>query len=146
MKTPREILLDRHRNADSKLDAIRREVLAECAQTGPSVESRQSPPAFSFSSLASKLWCELILPCRRIWAGMAAVWMLILGLHLAAGIGQISGITVNQVSKPGPEIVAAMRERRELMAQLLDPFTSLPVARPKVPGPRGSAHFSLIIG
>ena len=146
MKTPREILLDRHRNAQPKLDAIRREVLAEFVQTKPAIEKPRPAPAFSFSSLASKLWSELILPCRHIWAGLAAVWMLIVALHLAAGSDQAPGITVNQVSKPGPEIVAAMRERRELMAQLLDPFTSLPAARSKVPGPRGSAHFSLIIG
>ena len=146
MKTPREILLDRHRNAESKLDAIRREVIAECSQIAPTVENQPSPPAYGFSSLASKLWRELILPCRRIWAGMAAVWMVILGLHLAAGSDQNPGTSHNQVSKPGPEIVAAVRERHELMAQLLDPFTSLPVARPKLPGPRGSAHFGLIIG
>ena len=146
MKTPREILLERHRNAESKLDAIRREVLAEFVQTEPTVERRPTPPTFSFSLLAAKLWRELVWPCRRIWAGMAATWMVILGLHLAAGSGEATRVTVNHVSKPGPEIVAAVRERRELMAQLLDPFTPLPVARPKVPGPRGSAHFSLIIG
>jgi hypothetical protein len=77
---------------------------------------------------------------------MAATWMLILGLHLAAGSGEASRVTVNQVSHHGPEIVAAVRERRELMAQLLDPFTPLPVARPKVPGPRGSAPMTLFIG
>src|SRR5882762_3156679 len=146
MKTPREILLDRHRNAESKLDAIRREVLAEFVQTEPTLERRQTPPSFSFSSLAAQLWRELVWPCRRIWAGMAATWMLILGLHLAAGSGEASRVTVNQVSKPGPEVVAALRERRELMAQLLDPFTPLPVARPKVPGPRGSVHMTLFIG
>jgi len=146
MKTPRELLFERHRKAESKLDAIRREVLTEFVQTEPMVERRQTPPAFSFSLLAAKLWRELVWPCRRIWAGMAAAWMLILGLHVAAGSGEASRMSVNQVSKPGPEVVAAVRERRELMAQLLDPFTSLPVERPKVPGPRGSMHMTLFIG
>jgi hypothetical protein len=146
MKTPREILLDRHRNAETKLDAIRREVVAEFVQTEPTVESPRPTPAFSFSMLRAKVWHELVLPCRHVWAGLAAVWMLILGLHLAAGVDQTSGVTANQVSKPGPELVAAVRERRELMAQLLDPFISLPVARPKVPGPRGSAPVALFIG
>jgi hypothetical protein len=146
MKTPREILLERHRNAEPKLDAVRRGVLAEFVQTEPTVENPKPAPAFSFSSLAAKLWRELILPCRRIWVGMAATWMVILGLHLAAGTDQAPGVAVHSASKPGPEIVAAVRERRELMAQLLEPFTPLPVARPKIPGPRGSAHVTLFIG
>jgi hypothetical protein len=146
MKTPREILLDRHRKAESKLDAIRREVLAEFVQTEPTAKIPQTAPPFSFSMLRAKLWRELILPCRHIWAGLAAAWMLILGLHLAAGSDQNPGTSLNRSSKPGPEIVAAVRERRELMAQLLDPFTSLPAARPKVPGPRGSVPMTLFIG
>jgi hypothetical protein len=146
MKTPRELLLDRHRNAESKLNAIHREVLAEFVQAEPTIESPQPAPPFSFSMLRAKVWRELILPCRHIWAGLAAAWMLILGLHLAAGTDQAPGITVNQVSKPGPEIIAAVRERRELMAQLLDPLTSLPAERPRVPGPRGSVPMTLFIG
>ena len=146
MKTPREILLDRHRNAESKLDAIRRDVLAEFVPAEPAIESPRPTPPFSFSMLRTKVWRELVLPCRHVWVGLAAAWMLILGLHLAAGMGQTSSVTGNQVSRPGPEIVAAVRERRELMAQLLDPFTPLPVARPKPPGPRGSVHMTLFIG
>jgi len=146
MKTPREILLDRHRNAESKLDAIRRDVLAEFVPAEPAIESPRPTPPFSFSMLRTKVWRELVLPCRHVWVGLAAAWMLILGLHLAAGMGQTSSVTGNQVSRPGPEIIAAVRERRELMAQLLDPFTSLPAERPKVPGPRGSVHMTLFIG
>ncbi len=32
------------------------------------------------------MWCELVLPCRRVWAGLGLVWVVVLGLHLGVGV------------------------------------------------------------
>jgi hypothetical protein len=68
MKTPREILFARHEGALPKLDAIRREVV------GRLPAGRQSKTS---AHLVARLWQELILPCRRLWTGLATVWVLI---------------------------------------------------------------------
>jgi hypothetical protein len=77
MKTPREILLARHRTAEPKLDAIRRSVVLELNNEGAKTQSFW----FSFVPLRlcclDKLWLELVWPCRRIWTGLAAVWVLL---------------------------------------------------------------------
>lgn len=94
MKTPREILLEHHRTAKPKLDAIRNSITAELNNK----ETReQSFPFFFVSSLlgcSNKLWLELVLPCRRVWSGLAAVWILIIAVNLAehepAPAGKIS--------------------------------------------------------
>ncbi len=135
MKTPREILLERHRNAETKLDAIRKEALAEFAAT-PATESAER---FSISCAARGLWSELIQPYRRIWAGLAAVWVVILALNLAAGGGD-SGPKMAQtkMTPPTPEVAEALREQKQLMAELLGQNTPLPAEpQPKIPGRRG---------
>jgi hypothetical protein len=68
MKTPREILLERHRAAVPQLDAIRREIL---------------DAKFRRRNLVATLWGELILPSRRVWSGLAAAWLLILVVNFA---------------------------------------------------------------
>jgi hypothetical protein len=77
MKTPRDLLFARHQAANPKLDAIRREVVAELnneATKTPSLLSRFAPLRLGCSN---KLWLELVWPCRRIWTGLAAVWVLL---------------------------------------------------------------------
>ena len=72
MKTPREILTQRHRSAESKLDALRREVVAEHViapqfQAGP-----EAAPGFFPRHFVQKLWQELVLPCRM---GVCRAWL-----------------------------------------------------------------------
>jgi hypothetical protein len=68
MKTPREILLERHRAATPELDAIRRGI----------VDAK-----FRRRNLTTMIWQELIQPGRRIWSGLAAAWVLILVINFA---------------------------------------------------------------
>lgn len=72
MKTPREILLQRHQAADAKLNQIRREVIAQLEK--PPVARAEWLPLCALL----KLWRELIWPARRIWAGLATTWVFIL--------------------------------------------------------------------
>lgn len=134
MKTPREILLERHRDAEAKLDAIRKEAVAEFT----AAPARESAERFSISYAARRLWSGLIQPYRRIWAGLAAVWVVILALNLAAGGGDsVPKMTEARMRPPEPEVAEALREQKQLMAELLGQNTPLPVVPPKIPGRRG---------
>src|SRR5260370_21831767 len=83
MKTPRELILQRHQSAEPKLNAIRGEVLAACARATAAQPSQQPEPLFSLTFVAMKFWQESIRPWRRIWAGMAAIWLVLTAFNLA---------------------------------------------------------------
>ena len=74
MKTPREILLNRHQATTPKLNAIRQSIVATVCE-------RQSQTADA--TIFQTLWQELFLPSRRLWSGLATVWLLILTVNLA---------------------------------------------------------------
>jgi hypothetical protein len=136
MKTPREILLDRHRSAGPKLDAVREAALA-AAFSGTEQNANQpgeirAPFAIRFTQV---LWRELIFPCRRIWAGLAAVWLVILVLNMPAGEKHAQLATIS--SPPDKQVLAVLREQKEMLAQLVEPMIPSPAIRPKTPGPRG---------
>src|ERR1044071_2720788 len=77
MKTPREILLERHQTVVPKLDSIRNGIVTELNRQDTKAQSYLS----GFVSLclggSKNLWMELVLPSRRIWASLAVVWILI---------------------------------------------------------------------
>ena len=77
MKTPREILLDHHRHAVPNLDLIRE----AC------VKPLRAPEK---TSLLNTLFVELILPCRKLWTGLAVTWMFIIAVQVATGSSEQS--------------------------------------------------------
>jgi len=102
MKTPREILFARHQSAAPALDAIRQKAVGQLnteEQKAPSPrpssiewerEAVGQPflyvgrkPLGRFLVLAIQFWRELILPCRRVWTGLAAVWIFILMVNFS---------------------------------------------------------------
>lgn len=93
MKTPREILLARHRAAGARLDAVREAVLAQLRSEAAQAPVRTVGLADFFLHLAIAPWRELILPARRVWTSLAAVWAVLIlvnvlqGDHIAGGKG-----------------------------------------------------------
>jgi hypothetical protein len=186
MKTPREILLQRHQLAEARLDAVRKNVLAAQESTVESIQSTQntvittgtqigsrksdpitlSPgeraevrvsvnsvnsPARSplkvqeiLSFLAMKLWQELFWPCRRVWIGLGAAWLVILALNLAAG--QAPKLAVNKTARPSRETLMAVREQRQLLIQLLDSGVSASTPPPTSVRPRGELRGTVMLG
>jgi hypothetical protein len=76
MKTPREILLERHRRAEPGLDEVRRKALvvvvaSSSAETSETVRDPGGP----ILAALRKAWMELIWPSRRAWAGLAVLWL-----------------------------------------------------------------------
>ena len=137
MKTPREILFEKHRNAETKLDVMWERALDEVSE-GVVTSKGERTRGFWVYAVTLQLWRDLILPSRRVWAGMAGVWVVILGLRLMAGGDEKLTVAQAKVIAPSAEVVAALREQKTMLAQLLDPSAMLPVLPPpRVPGPRG---------
>ena len=134
MKTPREILLERHRQAEPKLDAVRRKALA--ALPGAEDAARAHP-----EGMLKKVWLELIWPSRRAWAGMAALWLAVLAANLEMKATSPPVPAVR--SAAGRELVHAFEEQRRLLAELLPPpspppaVPTRPNARPRSERPTG---------
>ena len=119
MKTLREILFARHRTAAPKLDAIRREVLsAEFVREG----RRVAVPKFRIADAATLpllVWRELIFPCRRTWAALAAVWVLIFIFNFSQR--DKAELAARKLPPPSPEAIMAWRQQEKLLAELIGP-------------------------
>lgn len=136
MKTPRELILDQHRDAGAKLQSIRAEDLAALARPAIILEKSEPRPFFLFS-LARNFWEESILPWRRVWVGMAAAWLGIIAFHF----GSLQNGSVAMAREPASDsrvVLAAWRERRQMLAQLLESPAPGAAAVRKIPGPSSS--------
>jgi len=136
MKTPREILLNRHQSAAPKLDAVRRTVLAGLNHKDTKARSWTD----NFVSLclggSNMLWRELIFPCRRTWTALAAVWVLIFIFNVSQR--DKSELAARKLPPPSPEAIMAWRQQEKLLAELIGPSTPGDAERRKIflPKPR----------
>jgi hypothetical protein len=88
-----------------------------------------------FSTLNSQL-STLLWPCPQAWAGLAAVWMLVLVFNF---VTQDKAVTaVAQLPPASPEMIEALREQHRLLAELVGRSGPREADRPKatVPAPR----------
>jgi hypothetical protein len=133
MKTPREILLEQHRSVAPKLDAIRREVVGELNNEGAKTQSWAADFVSWCLGGSKQLWLELIWPCRRIWAGLAAVWVLI----LAANISLHEQSPAIFRSGPSSEMMMTLKDQQKILAELLTDHSTPPDAdRQKIFSPK----------
>ena len=128
MKTPRELILERHQAAEAKLETIRAEDLAKYARASAAQPSVRVQPSFSLAAAARQFWQESIWPWRRIWLGMATVWLVLLTLNLATN--ERPKMARHKTPPPSPELMAALREQRRLM---LNSNPAPPPVHPKSP-------------
>jgi len=124
MKTPRELLLERHRGAEHKLAAVRGAALA-------TVERRE-PDSAPMS------WREWLRSLRWHAAGLGAAWLFILLLNLGAHRAPEMMAAIPPARIPPPQIImASLRENRRQLSALIEP--DAPAAEPQKtfpPGPR----------
>ena len=142
MKTPREILFERHRQVEPALDAVRRKALATLParpqnrglDTVSSCRRVLGQVATGALAVLRKGWLELIWPSRRAWVGLTAIWLAVFGANLQ----------MKTPSQPAPAVqfaprilAQALQERLRVLAELLPPSTPRPTAmtHPKA-GPR----------
>src|ERR1035437_6649516 len=136
MKTPRDILLARHQAAAPKLDAIRRELVRELNNQDTKTRSFLSRFAPLRLCCSNKLWLELILPCRRIWTGLATVWLLIFIVNFSQR-ENVSSVT-GKASRTGGIIMSAQAQQRWMNELFADRSSPPEAERPRnfAPKPR----------
>jgi hypothetical protein len=146
MKTPREILLARHRAVEPELDAIRREVVEVAAD----VNRRKQPVceltfAAALANAIRLSFLELIWPCRRIWTGLAAVWILIFIFNFSQR--DPSELTARKTPPPSPEMILTFRQQEKLLTELIGPNEPQAAAPPKpfLPQPRSEGRIEILI-
>lgn len=104
MKTPREILLRRHRGMTPRLDALRREALSRVLSESP-VEPRMP---------LKNLW-EVLCSLRWHWAGLGAAWLLVAVLN-SEGSAKRPQVLAHQNSPTPVQLLSALQEhRRQLL-------------------------------
>jgi anti-sigma factor RsiW len=62
-------------------------------------------------------WQDVVWPCRRVWAGLAVVWLLILAGNLS--LRDSSQIRMVKFPPSAQEMVMALKERQSVLAELL---------------------------
>jgi hypothetical protein len=111
MKTPRELLLKHHRNAEPELDGARRAALAAVKKAEP-----ESVPMSLHAFLRSLRWHL---------AGLSALWIFILFLHVNTGSAPAMIASIPPIKPASPQVImASLRENRRQLYQLIDPLFS----------------------
>jgi hypothetical protein len=150
MRTPREILLARHRAAEPNLDDIRQSVVGElndrnsASRTAKKTQSFPDKLVSLFLGCPNAIWHEVIWPARRIWAGLAAVWLLI----FAVNFSMRNHATIRMAkSSAAPEVIMALRQQQQLLSELIGPDDP-PVAEVQktyLPRPASERRMELLI-
>ena len=137
MKTPRELILERHESAETKLKTIRGEDLAACVRSAAQA-SPQRLPALDLAAAVKRFWQDTFGPWRRAWIGIGVVWFGLLVFSLASGESPRTGYT--KPPQPDPGVVTVLRVQKELLTQLLGSGDSPLISRLQRPGPRSAAE------
>ena len=120
MKTPREILFQRHQAAESKLDAIRETAVWE-GRRAAVPKSRVADTA----TLPSLPWLEFFLSLRWHLAGMGAAWLMIVLLNLNIGYATTLASAIPRSKIPPAQIIlASLRENRRELLEMIQPSES----------------------
>ena len=146
MKTPREILLERHRAATPQLDLRREQALATALPPRERPDTaRRAAGEWRFADVVVFLWQQLIAPSRRTWGVLGTAWLVIFTLHFLSPED-----APRRGPGPGassPQILALLREQKRQMADLAELSPVEPADRPRwVPGPRSALRPSFLVG
>ena len=150
MRTIREMLLARHRAAEPRLDAIRRQVVAVSA-----AESRRPSRTHEASSTAREgarsllegaFWLDLVYSLRWHLAVMAAAWLGILALNAEVPADRPAAAGEHGTVETQRFRLAFRESRRQLQELIETPATpSTPSALPMQPGRRSERMLRQVV-
>ena len=123
MKTPREMLFQRHQALEPKLDAVRRNALAALERPG-----------------IAQSWRQFVFAMRWHLAGMSAVWLAVLLLNIDSAPGSTVVIARDKIPTARVLLEALLKNRCELMELTASPADGEPAGVP----PRRSENQSAI--
>ena len=114
-----------------------REAILSAARQASSPEhaTRHTPHASRWRSVLSTLNAQLsalLWPRPAAWAGLAAVWVAVLGINLTTR--DTSQMLAKHATPVSPQIFIAFQEQERLLAELIGPRETPVAERPK-PGP-----------
>jgi hypothetical protein len=145
MKTPREVLLQRHQSIERRLDDVREHVIATVVE-GKGRAGQDSQRARRSSPLR-----EFLLPWRWHLAGMTAVWIVVAVLNIDR---PSSASTTQQAAAPPRQLLTELRENRRQILELVESSitqpdaggaASLPAPPPFVPRRRSELQPACIV-
>jgi len=126
MKTPREFLFERHRPAETRLDALRKKTVASICDP---LRSEKSVSTLAPDRRTSS-WAGWLLSLRWHLAGMSAVWLVILFLNADHSPGPVAAMPKEKIPSPRQLLLALMENRRQLL-QLIEPSAVKPASLPQ---------------
>ena len=123
------------------LSTARQATLAEHA---PRTTYHAPAPRSLLSTLIHQL-STLLWPHPTAWAGLAAVWLLILGINLTTQ--DASRLMAKHASPVSPQVFMAFQEQERLLSELIGPRETPVAERPKssVPRPRSEGRRALVM-
>ena len=109
----------------------RGEILAAATSCHASRVTRHSFLSTLNSQLSTLLW-----PHPRAWAGLAAVWVLILAVNFS--MRDKAPVRAEKSPPPSPEVIVELRQQQRLLAELIGPRDTSDADRSKsfAPPPR----------
>ncbi len=116
--------------------------ILKAANAVSSAPNTAHPTPSLLSTIHSQL-SALLWPCPQAWAGLAAVWLVILAVNYAGE--DKSEIMTAKSPPPTPQMMMALQEQRKMLAKLIEPYDESPAEPPKpfVPRPRGELHVAV---
>jgi len=127
MKTPREILIERHRDAELKLDAIRQKALEglerrsadDCSRRRQEADHHGGSPIRLLNSAAARLLGSSVVRSWR-WhiAGLSAAWLAIALLNVDRTPTPSPTIAKQNIPS-AHQLLTAMRENRRQLLEIM---------------------------
>ena len=119
----------------------RAEILSKACTAARPEPSEHGGWAIWRRALVNALW-----PCPKAWAGLAAIWLVILGVNVAT---QDKSKTVAQHTIQSSTVqLMAWKERERLLTELIGPAdtTAAVPRKPAGPGPRSERRDEVLFG
>jgi hypothetical protein len=115
----------------------RGQILDAARNATASVHAPRPTPYGLFATLSHYL-SPLLRPQRAAWAGLAAVWVVIIALNIATHDDSPRAQASRAAAVISPETLQVLQQQRLLLAELMDRPEPHPMNRPKSlpPGPR----------
>lgn len=127
--SPRELLLNHHREMDAALDRMCKGLLAtEIRATAPPSRSEPITVFSALTAFASRAWTELFWSCRLAWAGLAAAWVLAIVLDLRSIEPASAGTRQARAAVTGNTSYVLMQQH--LLSELREPTPAPPPPQP----------------
>lgn len=139
MKSPRDLIFEKHREIVPHLDEARAAALAELNSEKTAADEVAAEAGVSSPRrIVATLWRELFLPCRNVWAGLAVTWVCILIVSATTQPEAPPTSSEKPVARLSPEVQNQLHLQRQLRADLLDLTEPLPARKDAPPANRRS--------